>query len=129
VRVEFGAEVPDSAVTVADDGSRADSGASIPEGRPLAAPRGSRTVERVYAPGEQYPVPSWMREVRAGLPEGLALDDGLLLLNGGEVIYAAPDEGALAAPAPVLPGAVRIPIEDFRSMLANLSPGMTVYFY
>src|SRR5690606_21760035 len=127
VPVEFGAELPDSS---SDAGNGDDDRVTLaPEGRPLAAPLGSRTVEKVYAPGEAFPVPDWMRQVRAELPPELVLDDGLLLLAGGELIYASPDDGALAAPAPVLPGAVRMPSDDFESMLANLSPGMTVYFY
>lgn len=127
VPVEFGAELPDSS---SDAGNGDDDRVTLaPEGRPLAAPLGSRTVEKVYAPGEAFPVPDWMRQVRAELPPELVLNDGLLLLAGGELIYASPDDGALAAPAPVLPGAVRMPSDDFESMLANLSPGMTVYFY
>lgn len=127
VAVEIGAEVPDSTEDASD--TPADSDVVVPEGRPLAAPLGSRTVEKVFAPGEAFSIPDWMLEARERLPAQLSLDDGLLLLAGGELIYAAPDNGVLASPAPVLPGAVRMPAADFESMLANLSPGMTVYFY
>lgn len=130
VRAEIGSDVPPPASEngeVASSGH--DSAAAPPEGRPIAAPRGSRTVERVIPPGESYPVPAWMREARPELPADASFDGGLLLLGGGLVVYSAPDTGPFATPAPVPPGAVRISPADFEAMRANLSAGMSVYFY
>lgn len=130
MRAEIGTDVPPPAESAgARVPVRGVSDDVPPAGRPLAAPRGSRTVERVFAPGEAYVLPAWMRGDHPGLPDDAALGDGLLLLAGGLVIYPAPAAGPLAAPAPVLPGAVRVPAGDFAAMRQNLAPGMTVYFY
>lgn len=127
---EIGTDVPPPAESAGRGApARGVSAEEVPAGRPLAAPRGSRTVERVLAPGETYPLPAWMREARPEIPANAMLDDGLLLLAGGLIIYPAPDEGPLAPPSPVLPGAVRVPAADFAAMRANLTAGMTVYFY
>jgi hypothetical protein len=67
----------------------------------IAAPRGTRTIERV-------------------------LDDTTIVLNGGATIYArlAADTGA--APRP---GSVRVGALDLRVLRPSLRPGQRVYFY
>ncbi len=100
----------------------------------LATPRGSRTVERILDANEPWEIPAWVWAERGGaVPDDRAvagaLGAGALLLTGGTIIYAQPDEGPLAAPDFVMPGAVRVAPADFTAMKANLKPGMTVYFY
>src|SRR5690606_5835527 len=96
---------------------------------PISAPLGTRTVERVIPQGEAYPLPAWMVSGDERLPDGVHLDSGLLLLGGGQLVYAAPASGPLAPPAPVLAGSVRLPAEDFAAMRESITPGMTVYFH
>lgn len=67
----------------------------------VAAPRGTRTIERL-------------------------LDDTTIVLNGGTVIYAraASDTGTI-----VRPGGVLIDAVDLKALGPNLRPGQRVYFY
>ncbi len=100
----------------------------------LAAPRGSRTVEQILEADSEWDVPAWLWAERATAQPANAkvrgaLGSGALLLTGGTIIYAQPDEGPLAAPDFVLPGSVRVSAADLTAMKANLKPGMTVYFY
>ena len=102
----------------------------------MAAPRGTRTIERILGADDAWEVPQWVYTDR-GLPipddggrdlKG-ALGVGAIVLNGGSVIYARPDSGPLADSAYVLPGSVRVRAADLRAIAPNLKPGMSVYFY
>lgn len=66
----------------------------------LTAPRGARTIERVFG-------------------------DSALALNGGGMIYARSAHDSAAA----LPGTVRVAAADFHVLLPNLKFGQRVYFY
>jgi len=100
----------------------------------LAAPRGARTVARVFSENEAWEVPEWVFAER-GIPPpsnrsiGGALGPVAILLDGGTVIYSTPTAGPLGDSAFVLPGAVRARPEDLRAILPNLTAGMRVYFY
>lgn len=100
----------------------------------VAAPRGTRTVERVLGPDDPWEVPAWVWADR-GLPAPAertvrgALGPHAIVLSGGTVIYAPPTRGPLNDPGYLLPGAVRAPAADLAAIAPNLTPGMTVYFY
>lgn len=100
----------------------------------MAAPRGTRTVERILGPDDAWEVPAWVYDER-GLPVPAdrrvkgALGAGAVLLNGGAVIYARPDAGPLADSAYILPGSIRARAADLRAIVPDLKPGMSVYFY
>jgi type II secretory pathway pseudopilin PulG len=95
-------------------------------GRPVAAPRGLRHVERLVAAGDPAPdVPWWPGESpQPRWPTPLAV-----VASGGVLIYARPDSGALAQPGRVLPGAVRVAAHDLAAIRASITPGMPVYFF
>jgi hypothetical protein len=100
----------------------------------LAAPRGTRTVERILGPTDAWEVPSWVYADR-GLPrpattsEVGALGPVAIVLNGGAVIYSLPTVGPLNDSAYVLPGSIRVSSEDLRAVTPNLQRGTVVYFY
>jgi hypothetical protein len=100
----------------------------------LAAPRGTRTVERILGPSDAWDVPSWVYTDRgltppASRPEVGALGPVAIVLNGGTVIYSLPTVGPLNDSAYVLPGSVRVSAEDLRAVTPNLQRGTVVYFY
>jgi hypothetical protein len=100
----------------------------------LAAPRGTRTVERILGPTDAWQIPGWVYSDR-GLPrpaataEVGALGPVAIVLNGGAVIYSLPTVGPLNDSSYVLPGSVRVSEEDLRAVTPNLQPGTVVYFY
>jgi len=100
----------------------------------MAAPRGARTVEHVLGENDAWEVPSWVYAER-GVPASAdrfvkgALGPAAIVLSGGSVIYAMPSVGPLNDSTYVLPGSVRVRVEDIRAVAPNLKPGMTVYFY
>ena len=66
----------------------------------ITAPRGSRTIERVF-------------------------DDSLIVLNGGVAIYARwPADSGVARP-----GSVRVGAADFKAIVPSLKAGQRVYFF
>lgn len=100
----------------------------------LAAPRGSRTIERVLAADSAWEVPDWVYGERGIVPPADrtlrgALGPAAIVLSGGSVIYAMPSVGPLADSAYVLPGALRVRGDDLRAVVPNMRPGMTVYLY
>jgi len=99
----------------------------------IAAPRGKRTVERLLDENDQWEVPSWVyadRGVAAGDShlKG-ALGPAAIQLDGGTVIYSLPSVGPLNDSTYVLPGAIRARASDLKAIVANLRPGVAVYFY
>lgn len=105
-----------------------------PDTSHIAAPRGSRTIERLLAADDAYPLPSWVWGARGQpVPEDRAtpglLGANAIVTTGGTVIYAMPQTGPLADSSFVMPGAVRIRAEDLAAIRENLTRGMTVYFY
>ena len=100
----------------------------------LVAPRGARTVTRVLGPNESWDVPAWVFTDRGlPVPEDRSVRGALgslgIVLSGGAVIHALPESGPLADSAWVMPGAVRVAAADLRAIAANVTPGMSVYFY
>jgi hypothetical protein len=100
----------------------------------MAAPRGTRTIEKILGPNASFEMPSWVYTDR-GLPvpsertlKG-ALGPAALVLNGGTVIYSMPSVGPLNDSSYVMPGSLRARAVDLRAVLPNLKPGFTVYFY
>jgi len=75
-------------------------GATTPDSVLLTAPRGARTIERLFG-------------------------DTAVALSGGGLIYARPAHDSAAA----IPGAVRVAATDFRVLWPNLKLGQRVYFY
>jgi hypothetical protein len=70
---------------------------------PVVIPRGQRTVAR--------------------------LDENRIVLEGGNAIEAAATDVATADTTPIPPGNIRIGLTDMKAIMANLTPGMRVYFY
>lgn len=107
--------------------------ARIPDAPALA--RGSWTVDTVLGPKDPWDAPAWaftarglavpaVRAVRGGLgPVGVLLDDG------GPMVYATPSSGPLADSAWVAPNAIRLSTADLRLMKPNLAPGTPVFVY
>jgi hypothetical protein len=100
----------------------------------LAAPRGTRTVERILGPTDAWEVPGWVYSDRglqrpATTSEVGALGPVAIVLNGGAVIYSLPSVGPLNDSAYVLPGSIRVSSEDLRAVAPNLQRGTVVYFY
>ena len=100
----------------------------------LAAPRGTRTVERILGPTDAWDVPSWVYTDRGLTPPATKSEVGALgpvaiVLNGGTVIYSLPTVGPLNDSAYVLPGSIRVSAEDLRAVTPNLQRGTVVYFY
>jgi hypothetical protein len=100
----------------------------------LAAPRGTRTVERILGPTDAWDVPAWVYSDRgltrpATTSEVGALGPVAIVLNGGAVIYSLPTVGPLNDSAYVLPGSIRVSSEDLRAVTPNLQRGTVVYFY
>ena len=100
----------------------------------MAAPRGTRTVERILGPQDAWEVPKWVYADR-GLPQPAqtalvgALGPVAIVLNGGTVIYSLPSVGPLNDSSYVLPGSIRVSAEDLRAVSPNLQHGTVVYFY
>ena len=100
----------------------------------MAAPRGTRTVERILSGSDAWEVPTWAYADR-GLTSPAdrtlkgALGPAAIVLVGGTVIYSLPSVGPLNDAAYVLPGSVRARAADLEAIAPNLHPGMTVYFY
>lgn len=100
----------------------------------MAAPRGTRLVERILGPDSAWEVPRWVYGDR-GLPDAGertlkgALGPAAIVLSGGTVIYSMPSVGPLNDSAYVLPGSIRARAEDLRAVLPNLQRGLKVYLY
>lgn len=100
----------------------------------MAAPRGTRTVERILDGNDAWEVPAWVYTDRGiAVPASRTLKGGLgpaaVVLVGGTVIYATPSVGPLNDSTYVLPGSVRARAADLQAVAPNLKAGMTVYFY
>jgi hypothetical protein len=107
---------------------------TAPDTLKIVAPRGARTVERVLGAKDRWEVPKWVY-VDRGLPVPTdrmvagALGPGAVVLSGGAVIYTHPTDGPLRDSSYVLPGAIRVSVQDLRAIAPNLTPGMSVYLY
>ena len=107
---------------------------NAPDTMKIVAPRGARTVERVLGAKDRWEIPKWVY-VDRGLPVpddrmvAGALGSGAIVLSGGAVIYTHPTDGPLRDSSYVLPGAIRVRVQDLRAIAPNLTPGMTVYLY
>jgi hypothetical protein len=100
----------------------------------MAAPRGTRTVERILDANDAWEVPAWVyadRGLAAPAERTLkgALGPAAIVLVGGTVIYAMPTVGPLNDSTYVLPGSIRARAADLEAIAPNLKAGMTVYFY
>ena len=100
----------------------------------MAAPRGTRTVERVLGGNDAWEIPAWVYTDRGLTPPAErtlkgALGPAAVVLVGGTVIYTVPTVGPLNDSTYVLPGSVRARAGDLQAISANLKAGMTVYFY
>jgi hypothetical protein len=100
----------------------------------MAAPRGTRTVERILGPEDAWDVPPWVYADRGVPPPPTqslvgALGPVAVVLNGGTVIYSLPTVGPLNDSSYLLPGSIRVSAEDLRAVAPNLQPGTVVYFY
>jgi hypothetical protein len=100
----------------------------------LAAPIGTRSVDRVLEGDYDWEVPKWVYHDRSlPVPDNRtvrrALGPVAILLEGGTVIYSPPRSGPLSDSTYVLPGAVRAPEDDLRAVVPNLRRGTSVYFF
>jgi hypothetical protein len=95
---------------------------------------GKRTIRRILGPQDAWAVPASVFRDR-GIEEPAdrsirgALGDQAILLTDGTVIYSVPDKGPLADSGYVLPGSLRVAVEDLKAISENLRRGMSVYFY
>jgi hypothetical protein len=100
----------------------------------LAAPRGTRSVQRIASDSDSWNVPEWVYADR-GIPVPPsrtvvgALGPVAIILDGGTVIYSTPKVGPLNDSMYVLPGSIRVRAEDLRAVIPSLAPGTSVYFY
>lgn len=100
----------------------------------MAAPRGTRSVERILGPQDVWEVPGWVYADR-GVPRPTtpalagALGPVAIVLSGGAVIYSLPSVGPLNDSSYVLPGSIRVSAENLRAVAPNLQHGTVVYFY
>jgi hypothetical protein len=99
----------------------------------VVVPRGLRTVERVLASTDVYPLPAWVWADR-GLPVPTANEPGwtgehAIVTTGGTLLYTLPTRGPLADSSYVMPGAVRLNAADLQAIRENLTPGTRIYFY
>lgn len=106
---------------------------SIDDGRRVTVPKGTRSVERIIGNRESYELPLWVWEQRQlPIPDDRAdprfLGRGAIVLTGGTLIYAQPDDGPLADDW-VMPGTVRMSTDDFRAVVPNLERGTRVYLF
>ncbi|HET7745948.1 MAG TPA: hypothetical protein VFM29_01525 [Vicinamibacteria bacterium] len=105
-----------------------------PGERRITPPLGRRRVAKVVDGTYAWEVPEWVYAHR-GRPAPRdravrgALGDIAVLLDDGTVLYSLPEVGPLADPAYVVPGGVRVEADDLRAILANLEPGLPVYFH
>lgn len=109
-------------------------GGTSPDSARVAVPRGTRTIARLLGPGDVYPLPPWVwthRGQTAPEDRGGAGWTGAnaIVMSGGTLIYSMPASGPLADSSYVMPGAVRVASAELAAIRANLTPGMTVYFY
>jgi hypothetical protein len=100
----------------------------------MAAPRGTRSVERILGPTDAWEVPSWVYADRGLAPPAKpslagSLGPVAIVLNGGTVIYSLPTVGPLNDSSYLLPGSIRASAEDLRAVAPNLQRGTVVYFY
>ncbi|MGH7633303.1 MAG: hypothetical protein ACRENC_06205 [Gemmatimonadaceae bacterium] len=100
----------------------------------MAAPRGTRSVERILGPTDAWEVPPWVYADRGLVPPAQlslvgALGPVAIVLNGGTVIYSLPAAGPLNDSSYLLPGSIRASAEDLRAVVPNLQRGTVVYFY
>ena len=100
----------------------------------IAAPRGTRSVERILGPKDAWEVPPWVYADRGVPPAATAALAGALgpvaiVLSGGTVIYSVPSVGPLNDSSYLLPGSIRVSAEDLRAVAPNLQRGTVVYFY
>lgn len=100
----------------------------------MAAPRGTRTIERILDADDAWEVPRWVFVDRGlPVPEQRSLRGALgsraVLLSGGTVIYSMPEVGPLNDSTYLMPGSVRVRATDLGAIAPNLKPGQTVYFY
>ncbi|HYW33127.1 MAG TPA: hypothetical protein VE869_16620 [Gemmatimonas sp.] len=107
---------------------------TAPDTSRIAVPRGSRTIERLLAAEDAYPLPAWVWTTRGKpVPENRAapglVGANAIVTTGGTLIYAMPGSGPLADSAFVMPGAIRVRAADLAAIRENLTRGMTVYFY
>ena len=100
----------------------------------MAAPRGTRRVEKVLDGAAVWEVPRWVYTDRdLPVPDDRTLKGALgpaaVILDGGTVVYTMPSVGPLNDSTYVMPGSVRVRASDLRAIVPDLKPGMTVYFY
>lgn len=105
-----------------------------PDTARVTTPRGARTVERVLDEGSAYPLPRWVWSDRGlGVPAEQSAPgwtgSHAIVTSGGTLIYSLPKSGPLADTAWVMPGAVRVSATDLAAIRANLTRGMSVYFF
>ena len=107
---------------------------TLPDTLHMAAPRGTRRVEKVLDGDAVWEVPRWVYTDRdLTVPEDRnlkgALGPAAVILDGGTVVYTMPTVGPLNDSVYVMPGSIRVRASDLRAIVPDLKPGTTVYFY
>lgn len=100
----------------------------------MQIPPGVQVVQRMLSATDLWEVPRWVFADRGmAVPEDRRVKGALgrtgILLDGGGLLYALPQQGPLADSAYVLPGAVLLSADDMRALAPNVSVGMTIYFF
>jgi hypothetical protein len=100
----------------------------------VAVPRGLRVIERLLGDADLWPLPAWIWADRGLAPSAERSGGGwtgpaAIVLSGGTLLYALPASGPLADSNYVMPGAIRLAVDDLRAIRENLSTGTRVYFF
>lgn len=100
----------------------------------VVIPRGVRSIERLLAASDAWPLPDWLWADRGLPPVARHAAPGwtgthAIVTTGGTLLYAVPGSGPLADSSYVMPGSVRLDAGDLRAIRENLTPGTRVYFY
>jgi hypothetical protein len=103
---------------------------SIDSSRMYLTREGALLREMPVQFGPERPVSATDSAPPAAIPRGertvADLSDTKITLDGGAVILSAKTSNDST---PIPPGSLRIPLEDMKAIMPNLSAGMKVYFY
>jgi hypothetical protein len=107
---------------------------TTPASRRIAIPSGVRSIDRLIGRNDRYTLPAWVWEQRnLPVPEDRShpkyLGAGGMVLSGGTLVYAMPQEGPLADTSWVMPGTIRIRAADLDAIRPNLVRGMKIYLF
>jgi len=106
---------------------------SVDSGRIYLEREGAVLREMAAMFGPEKGVTAGSDSVPVVIPRGeinvARVDEGRIVLEGGNAIEASQTDVASADTSPIAPGNIRIGRTDMEAIKPNLTPGMRVYFY